>query len=210
MNVGRPPVIVHMERGGCVHMDDRKSRQMIEVKGFGDVPFTQDELTGLADRAALEEHLDSLCGTYADSDFDDRLQFAILCIDVDGFGKFNERYGRADGDTLLRLVADRLQSCMRRNDVVYRIAGDEFAIILLQVTANEVANIADRIIGTVSEPLDLGRAEPVTVTVNVGAALAPRDGDTPESLLWCGDAALYIAKKAGKGVYRRYSERRSS
>ena len=183
---------------------------MIEIKGFGDVPFSQDELTGLADRAALEEHLDSLCGTYAESDFDDRLQFSILCIDVDGFGKFNERYGRAEGDNLLRLVADRLQSCMRKNDVVYRIDGDEFAIVLLQVTPNEVASIADRIIGTVSQPLDLGRAEPVVVTVTVGAALAPRDGDTPESLLWCADAALYIAKRAGRGVYRRYSERRSS
>ncbi len=53
-------------------------------------------------------------------------------------------------------------------------------------------------------------AEPVAISVTIGAALAPRDGDTPESLLWCGDAALYIAKKAGKGVYRRYSERRSS
>ena len=99
---------------------------------------------------------------------------------------------------------------MRKNDVVYRIDGDEFAIVLLQVTANEVASIADRIIGTLSQPYDIGRAEPAAISVTIGAALAPRDGDTPESLLWCGDAALYIAKKAGKGVYRRYSERRSS
>ncbi len=183
---------------------------MIEIKGFNDVLISQDELTGLADRAALEEHLDSLCGTYAESDFDDRLQFAVLCIDVDGFAKFNERHGRAEGDNLLRLVADRLQSCMRKNDVIYRIAGDEFAIVLLQVTQNEVAGIADRIIGTVSQPFDFGGAGTVSVSVTIGAALAPRDGDTPESLLWCGDAALYIAKKAGKGVYRRYSERRSS
>jgi diguanylate cyclase (GGDEF)-like protein len=183
---------------------------MIEIKGFNPSPISQDELTGLADRAALEEHLDSLCGSYAESDFDDRLQFAILCIDLDGFRKFNEQYGRAEGDTLLRLVADRLQSCMRKNDVVYRIDGDEFAIVLLQVTANEVASIADRIIGTLSQPYDIGRAEPAVISVTIGAALAPRDGDTPESLLWCGDAALYIAKKAGKGVYRRYSERRSS
>jgi diguanylate cyclase (GGDEF)-like protein len=183
---------------------------MIEIKGFNDLPVSQDELTGLADRAALEEHLDSLCGSYAQSDFDDRLQFAILCIDLDGFQKFNDQYGRAEGDTLLKLVADRLQSCMRKNDVVYRIDGDEFAIVLLQVTSNEVASIADRIIGTVSQPYDLGGAEPVAISVTIGAALAPRDGDTPESLLWCGDAALYIAKKAGKGVYRKYSERRSS
>ncbi len=183
---------------------------MIEIKGFNEFPISQDELTGLADRAALEDHLDSLCGSYAQSDFDDRLQFAILCIDLDGFKKFNDQYGRAEGDSLLKLVADRLQSCLRKNDVVYRMGGDEFAIVLLQVTANEVASVADRIIGSVSQPYDLGGAEPVAISVTIGAALAPRDGDTPESLLWCGDAALYIAKKAGKGVYRRYSERRSS
>jgi diguanylate cyclase (GGDEF)-like protein len=191
-------------------MNDRNAKQMIEIKGFNDFPISQDELTGLADRAALEEHLDSLCGSYAQSDFDDRLQFAILCIDLDGFKNFNDRYGRAEGDTLLKLVADRLQSCLRKNDVVYRMGGDEFAIVLLQVTPNEVASVADRIIGSVSQPYDLGGAEPVAISVTIGAALAPRDGDTPESLLWCGDAALYIAKKAGKGVYRRYSERRSS
>ncbi|WP_052025920.1 GGDEF domain-containing protein [Phyllobacterium sp. YR531] len=183
---------------------------MIESKGFGEFPVSQDELTGLADRAALEEHLDSLFGSYADSDFDDRLQFAILCIDLDGFRQFNEKYGRAEGDLVLKLVADRLQTCMRKNDVVYRIDGDEFAVVLLQVTANEVANVADRIIGSVSQPYDLANADSAAITVTIGAALAPRDGDTPESLLWCGDAALYIAKKAGKGIYRRYSERRSS
>ncbi|MBB3147590.1 MULTISPECIES: GGDEF domain-containing protein [Phyllobacterium] len=183
---------------------------MIEIKGFNDFPISQDELTGLADRAALEDHLDSLCGSYAQSDFDDRLQFAILCIDLDGFKKFNDQYGRAEGDSLLKLVADRLQSCLRKNDVVYRMGGDEFAIVLLQATSNEVASVADRIIGSVSQPYDLGGPEPVAISVTIGAALAPRDGDTPESLLWCGDAALYIAKKAGKGVYRRYSERRSS
>ncbi|MCO4316378.1 GGDEF domain-containing protein [Phyllobacterium sp. 21LDTY02-6] len=183
---------------------------MIESRGFGDFPVSQDELTGLADRAALQEHLDSLFGSYADSDFDDRLQFAILCIDLDGFKSFNEQHGRAEGDLVLKLVADRLQSCMRKNDVVYRIDGDEFAIVLLQVTANEVASIADRIIGYVSHPYQLADGKTADITVTVGAALAPRDGDTPESLLWCGDAALYIAKKAGRGVYRRYSERRSS
>lgn len=191
-------------------MNDGNFRRMIESKGFGDFPVSQDELTGLADRAALEEHLDSLFGSYADSDFDDRLQFAILCIDLDGFKQFNEKYGRAEGDLVLKLVADRLQTCMRKNDVVYRIDGDEFAVVLLQVTANEVANVADRIIGSVSQPYDLANADPAAITVTIGAALAPRDGDTPESLLWCGDAALYIAKKAGKGIYRRYSERRSS
>ena len=191
-------------------MNDRNSKRMIETKRLGDFPVSQDELTGLADRAALEEHLDSLFGSYVDSDFDDRLQFAILCIDLDGFKKFNEQRGRSEGDLVLKLVADRLQSCMRKNDVVYRIDGDEFAVVLLQVTANEVASVADRIIGSVSQPYDLGGAEPAAITVTIGAALAPRDGDTPESLLWCGDAALYIAKKAGKGIYRRYSERRSS
>lgn len=191
-------------------MNDGNFRRMIETKGFGDFPVSQDELTGLADRAALEEHLDSLFGSYADSDFDDRLQFAILCIDLDGFKQFNEKYGRAEGDLVLKLVADRLQTCMRKNDVVYRIDGDEFAVVLLQVTANEVASVADRIIGSVSQPYDLANAESAAITVTIGAALAPRDGDTPESLLWCGDAALYIAKKAGKGIYRRYSERRSS
>ncbi|MDQ0999313.1 diguanylate cyclase (GGDEF)-like protein [Phyllobacterium ifriqiyense] len=191
-------------------MNDGNFRRMIETKGFGDFPVSQDELTGLADRAALEEHLDSLFGSYADSDFDDRLQFAILCIDLDGFKQFNEKYGRAEGDLVLKLVADRLQTCMRKNDVVYRIDGDEFAVVLLQVTANEVASVADRIIGSVSQPYDLANADSAAITVTIGAALAPRDGDTPESLLWCGDAALYIAKKAGKGIYRRYSERRSS
>ncbi|MGH7004068.1 MAG: diguanylate cyclase domain-containing protein, partial [Alphaproteobacteria bacterium] len=84
-------------------MNDRNPKRMIETKAFGDFPVSQDELTGLADRAALEEHLDSLCGSYADSDFDDRLQFAILCIDLDGFKNVNEQYGRAEGVRLLKL-----------------------------------------------------------------------------------------------------------
>lgn len=183
---------------------------MIDFKGLGDFPVSHDELTGLADRDALEEHLDSLCASYSESDFVDRIEFAILCIDIDNFKVINEQHGRIEGDNLLRLVADRLQSCLRKNDVVYRLGGDEFAIVLVQVTSEETARVADRIIGSISQPYDLGGDAPIRITATIGAALAPRDGQTPESLLWCGDAALYIAKNAGRGVYRRYSERRSS
>ena len=129
-------------------------------------------------------------------------QLAVLFMDLDRFKDVNDSLGHDIGDQLLKSVAQRLKACVRSSDSVSRKGGDEFVVLLSEVThAAHAARSAEKIIAavTAAHPID-GRA--LDVTASVGIALYPRDGADAESLLKAADAAMYQAKAGGRNQYR--------
>jgi diguanylate cyclase (GGDEF)-like protein/PAS domain S-box-containing protein len=127
---------------------------------------------------------------------------AVLCVDLDLFKNVNDSFGHPMGDRLLKLVADRLRSQVRGNNLVARLGGDEFAVILVaDVSPNDASDFATRLIRILSDSYDIDGVE-VVIGASIGIALSPGDGDTSEELMRNADMALYRAKSDGGGVHR--------
>jgi diguanylate cyclase (GGDEF)-like protein len=126
----------------------------------------------------------------------------VLFVDLDGFKDVNDTYGHSFGDLLLRGVADRLRTSVRKSDVVARFGGDEFVILLFDVESSEqVGMLAEGIVKALSQPFELG-GRSVKVSASVGIALR-RDGESSaEDMVVRADQAMYAAKLAGKGCHR--------
>jgi diguanylate cyclase (GGDEF)-like protein len=158
----------------------------------------QDPLTHLPNRVAFNETLE---GALRRLDHSGE-EFAILLLDLDRFKEVNDRFGHPAGDEFLVQVAARLQRCTRAAEHVARIGGDEFALIMANLTRPEDAfEIAERFVAAFADPFLIEGCEIVGAT-GVGIALAPRDGNTPHDLLKHADIALYRAKKSGPGTIR--------
>jgi diguanylate cyclase (GGDEF)-like protein/PAS domain S-box-containing protein len=121
-------------------------------------------------------------------------RIALLYIDIDRFKQVNDAYGHEAGDALLCAIAQRLSEQVRDFDTVARIGGDEFTVLLGKVSGNDgVAVVVDRIHATMSDPFDLGN-ERVTISVSIGAAVFPEEGETREELIRRADADMYARK----------------
>lgn len=157
-----------------------------------------DPLTGLANRRLLEDRV-RMALKHARRE---RGQMALLYLDLDGFKQVNDQLGHHAGDVLLQQVAERLQGAVRADDTVARLGGDEFMVTLSKVAGTrEAARVASKIIEAVAQPYDL-EGQNARVTTSVGLALYPEHGDSADALMQNADAALYLAKEAGKNAYR--------
>ncbi|QFZ24378.1 diguanylate cyclase [Saccharothrix syringae] len=130
---------------------------------------------------------------------------AVLLIDLDHFKEVNDTHGHLVGDTVLRAVADTLRRTVRGTDLVGRVGGEEFAVLLPDTTLTAAAATAERVrtaVAALAVPLDQG-AEAVTgLTVSIGAGAAPDNGTTLDQLRQTTDLALYEAKEAGRNAVR--------
>jgi diguanylate cyclase (GGDEF)-like protein len=155
-----------------------------------------DPLTGLPNRLALEDFLVRAVSRAKQK----QSTLSFLYLDLDGFKKVNDTLGHGVGDQLLREVALRLLDCTRENEIVTRIGGDEFVIILhtsAQKAMKEAEVVANRIINKLNEPFSLGGGI-VKIGCSIGAAVwSPECKDTTETLRLA-DEALYISKRSGK------------
>ena len=123
---------------------------------------------------------------------------AVLFIDLDGFKEVNDTLGHDRGDLLLREAARRLQTCVRQADVVARLAGDEFSIVLSNLSgAEDVSIVIDRVIAALEQPMQLGE-DWANVSASVGVALTGEGDESADELLRRADAAMYQAKRARK------------
>jgi diguanylate cyclase (GGDEF)-like protein/PAS domain S-box-containing protein len=154
-----------------------------------------DELTGLANRRTFYENVSRAIASMKRRP---SVLFAVLFIDLDYFKRINDDFGHIIADRLLDTIARRLESCVRAEDVVARIGGDEFAI-LLNAIANEAEAIeaADRISVEIARPATIDERE-VRATVSVGIALGNVGYDLPEDILRDADTAMYTAKSEGR------------
>ena len=147
-----------------------------------------DPLTGLANRRHMDDALSALLAP------ETAQPFALLVLDLVDFKSINDAYGHAAGDDVLRVVAERLHGCVRGGDLVARLGGDEFVAVLPSVTSRTIVRaIVDTIHARVAQPLAIGDEE-ITVSVSVGYALAPADGQTVIELMRAADHGMYDDK----------------
>ena len=157
-----------------------------------------DALTGLPNRNL---YLDRLRQTLRHTDRDKR-SVGVVFVDVDRFKSVNDKLGHSGGDEVLTQVAVRLQDCVRPDDTVARLSGDEFALVLDHLAKPEDASlVADRVITSLARPFRAHGHE-VYVSASLGISIAPADGSDPATLLKNADMAMYRAKQAGRNTYR--------
>ena len=151
-----------------------------------------DELTGLGNR----RHLLHVIDTYF-TDFNDpwtaERTMAFLYIDLNRFKEINDSFGHPAGDELLRQLGPRLMRAVPTSGSVFRLGGDELAVLLVDVNAEEATLVAERILAAIMEPFFLHKLS-ASVGASIGIALAPQDATEGTGLMWCADTAMYRAK----------------
>jgi diguanylate cyclase (GGDEF)-like protein/PAS domain S-box-containing protein len=160
-----------------------------------------DHLTGLPNRLFLQAHLPQAIARCQESS----TMLAVLFLDLDRFKHINDSRGHEVGDKLLQEIAKRVRAAVRPSDVVIRMGGDEFVVVLHKVNApDEVAIAATRINEVLSAPVMIdGRA--LVATVSIGVSMFPRDGATMGELLKHSDTAMYQAKDLGRNNFQVFS-----
>lgn len=162
-----------------------------------------DPLTRLPNRLSL---LSNLQHSMQRAQRDDKY-LALLMIDMDRFKDVNDSYGHLTGDELLQQVASRLTAQLREIDMVCRLGGDEFTVLLEDITdVEDVAHVANELIESLSEPFLLANNIEVRIGASVGISIFPGHGSTPELMLQQADSALYKAKNEGRGRFVYFSE----
>ena len=176
--------------------DEERSAKEAEIRHLAH----HDALTGLANRASFPQRLtESLANAVRHG-----RTGALMFIDLDRFKAVNDSLGHSAGDQLLKTVSQRIRGCLRTGDQLFRMGGDEFTVIVPELTtAADAALLARRIIAAVSAPLTLHGHE-VSVGATTGITIFPRDSGDAEALVRNADAAMYSAKLAGRGRYAFY------
>ncbi len=159
-----------------------------------------DFLTGLPNRALLHDRLvDALARVRTPGK-----HVGVVFLDVDHFKAVNDLFGHSAGDDVLRHATKQITSVLRPTDTVARIGGDEFVVVCVDVSATDIAQIAERILDALSQPCRVGTHE-IRLNGSFGVAIADEDA-TPESLLRDADAAMYRAKERGRGRIEVFDE----
>lgn len=160
-----------------------------------------DALTGLPNRTRLQEFLDGKLKALPTLE----QPLVMLSLDLDRFKPVNDLLGHAAGDLVLNQVSSRLADCVRHGDLVARIGGDEFVLILTDVSSQEeVEALCRRLIESIEQPIQINEQE-VFVSASIGIAMAPNDASEATELLRYADIALYEAKAGGRNTWRFYA-----
>ena len=180
-------------------------QEIIEMEAKAEYLAYHDSLTKLPNRAHFErEILDILELAKASTD-----KIAILFIDLDRFKVINDTLGHHVGDGMLIELAKRVRSVLKRDDILARIGGDEFVVILGEVKDREyVSDVAKEILTVIREPMEVLDYHLYT-TASLGIAMYPEDGEDRNEIIKHADSAMYHAKDKGKDNYQFYTEQLS-
>ena len=187
------------ERGAVSHYvtafsditDYKNAREKIDFLAFHDV------LTGLPNRVLMIDLLKQAISASPQRN----KPMAVLCLGLDKFKHVNDTHGHATGDALLNLVAYRLTRCLRKDDLLGRLSGDEFMVVLNDVQdPGHVAKTCEKILAYLAKPFNLPDVQ-LEITASVGVALYPEHGADQDLLMRHADMALLDAKQDGRNVY---------
>jgi len=152
-----------------------------------------DGLTNLPNRSHFSAAMEA--------DFQAARSFALLSIDLDGFKPINDCYGHPTGDAFLVEMSRRLQLAMGPTELIARFGGDEFIIKTYDCKSSDVEKLCEKLLKIIELRVEIDRFE-LSVGASIGVALAPKDGASQADLLKNADAALYRAKREGRGTFR--------
>ncbi|UBF26400.1 EAL domain-containing protein [Kovacikia minuta CCNUW1] len=184
-------------KGGVIVCRDISERKRVEEKLIHDA--LHDGLTGLANRALFTDRLEH---AIACTKQQEGYLFAVLFLDLDRFKVINDSLGHMVGDQLLIAISRRLETCLRRTDLIARLGGDEFAILLEGIQDSHYATqIAERLQKELMLPFNLGKHE-IFASTSVGIAFSTTGYENPQDLLRDADTAMYHAKGKGKAQYQ--------
>jgi len=160
-----------------------------------------DSLTSLSSSHVIRSKLDQITARSKDG----AESSAILFVDLDGFKAINDRYGHDAGDNVLQRTSERLRASVRGHDMIGRIGGDEFVILLTGFAEGidlefTVKKIAERLISAISKPIEIDGIH-VVVSASIGIAYCPEHHSNPEELLKLADSAMYSVKNTGKNGF---------
>ena len=175
-----------------------RSEQVAANRRIEELAYS-DALTGVPNRLALSQRVAvalSLAERRGDS-------FAILFVDIDHFKIINDSLGHPMGDAVLCEVAQRINLCLRQEDMLCRLGGDEFVAFLNGADARGSESTARRVLAALSLPFTLGK-ESYSVGASVGIAMYPTDGRSLDALISCADTAMHRVKDHGRGTFRFY------
>ncbi|WP_096198896.1 sensor domain-containing protein [Bacillus sp. FJAT-45350] len=194
-----PNIIDGQVRGTIGIAQDVTKKRIVEEKVAK--MANEDVLTGLPNRRLFIKALeDSIEKANRKNE-----KLAILFIDIDRFKIINDTLGHSFGDEALIEITRRLNDCLDGQALLARMGGDEFTLLIPSVNLNEeVCEVAERILGKVSQPLEVEGYE-FTMTTSIGIAIFPDSGSNAETLIKCADAAMYRAKAQGTDRYQLYS-----
>ncbi|MGB5079533.1 MAG: EAL domain-containing protein [Burkholderiales bacterium] len=184
--------------GGQIGQFEQRRRAEERVQHLA----THDALTGLPNRmmfGQLLNHEIQAAQRY-------RRSFAVMFMDLDRFKFVNDTLGHEAGDQLLQEISTRFKACLRASDIVSRMGGDEFVVLLQEVNdAEQAATVARKLLSAAIKPF-LVMGQECRVTASIGICLYPKDGADEASLLKNADIAMYLAKEEGKNNFQFFSE----
>ena len=184
----------------CLHLcalaiERDASRQRIHQLAFFDV------LTGLPNRAMFRNSAERALSSMAR----DHQTGALLFVDLDRFKQVNDTQGHAAGDILLRVVAQRLGECVRAQDCIGRLSGDEFVLLLSNCTTEQAVQTAQRVLGSIAMPVDI-QGQINLPSASVGISIYPYDGTDIDTLVRHADQAMYQAKSDHRHSLQLFSQ----
>ncbi|MBU3013566.1 EAL domain-containing protein [Poseidonibacter lekithochrous] len=177
-------------------------QEIIDTQEKADYLAYHDSLTNLPNRIKLEDHLSHVISVANR----DNLSMSILFIDLDRFKIINDTLGHQIGDRLLQNVAKNIKSVLRDTDMVARMGGDEF-IVVLETARNkkEAAYVCEKILNILKEPIKI-KEHILNTSGSIGVAMFPDNGTNMTTLIKNADTAMYHAKSLGKNNYQYYNE----
>lgn len=165
-----------------------------------------DGLTSLPNRFLFEEYLELALRNAQRN----RKKFAVLFLDLDRFKEINDTLGHDAGDLVLREIARRMRNCLRHNDKIARMGGDEFYVLLEDmVDGVDAAEVAQKLLDEASRPINIG-GHTCHLSVSIGISIYPDDGNDAHTLIANADKAMYCAKEQGKNAFYFISSRDAS
>ena len=162
----------------------------------------RDPLTNLYNRRRFHEELDRIIADASRR----RTQAGLLAIDLDGFKPINDEFGHQAGDAVLIRLAEEVGHIVRRNEIFFRIGGDEFAILAPDADQEEMVGLARRVGARIADMNFLFAGREVRLTASLGIALYPKHAASGEEIIARADSAMYQAKMSGKNRWAVYGE----
>ena len=160
-----------------------------------------DALTGLPNRSMFKNYFTHFV---TQSEYVPQ-KMAIVFIDLDSFKIVNDTLGHDKGDLLLKAIVARLRTIFRGTDLLSRLGGDEFIVLLTRISMHSLTMLIERIMQAFSEPFDVS-GHRLTISASVGISICPDDGQDLETLIRNADQAMYVAKSKGKNTYHFYNQ----